>query len=58
MGRRGKITKANRRLEKYRQRKEGKKALSWMGKRWETVYDRDKKTGSIPPALRERDEKV
>jgi hypothetical protein len=58
MGGRGKITKANRRLERYRQRKEGKKALSWMGKRWKTVYDRDKQIGSIPPALKEPDEKI
>jgi hypothetical protein len=52
--RREKITKANRRLENYRQWKEGKKSLSWMGTRWKTVYDRDREIGSLPPNLQKK----
>jgi ribonuclease HI len=52
--RRSQITRANRRLENYRQWKEGRQALSWMGRRWTTVYDREKGIGSIPSILRQR----
>jgi len=54
MARRGraKIARLNRRQERSRRRRAEKDSLSWMGRRWKPVYDREADTGAIPPNLR------
>jgi hypothetical protein len=56
-GGRNKITKANRRNDRARRRRDAKRALGQAAATLKTVYDREKGTGSLPQNLQARVEK-